>query len=346
MATTTTTDTLINAFSKNAAERWLRETFGAYAPKPRPLPTTGRASLENAQVCALEQLGCVTLTRAADDPTPVELPVFLAQVGHIGLGSQRKAQFLCAAFIAKQWGGGEGAHDVPGALFFFHAPDEGLIRLSLLTPRSQGAADYKRQSFLLDARKPNNTFRKLFDAAHRVAIFGRPGEAVRNGGASSLLARFSVEALTKDFYDALYGWYEWAAFPKTGVRFPDAAGDDAKTREHLIRLITRLMFVWFVRERGLVPELFFDAERLGAELLRDFHPRSPTEGVYYNAILQNLFFATLNQPQAARAFADDTPFQGKSATYGVNTLFRNNTPTPPRTPPRRTPRGSRRRIRP
>lgn len=82
------------------------------------------------------------------------------------------------------------------------------------------------------------------------------------------------------------------------------------------------MFVWFVRERGLVPDELFDPKWLGERLLRDFDPHAEREGNYYNAVLQNLFFATLNQPVSERRFADDRSYHGKNASYGVNTLFR------------------------
>ncbi len=318
------TSVLVEAFSREAATRWLQARFSSFARVGQghgTLDVRGREVFARAGVRSAERLGRVTLARAADDPTPVDLPVFLVWTERLGTGAQRKTQFACAKALLKGWGQGTGASDVPGALFFFHAAEDGRTRLSLVTPRSQGSGDYKRQSFLLvpDASK-NRTFRKYFpDGGARVGVFGRPGEKARGG--QSLLARFSVEALTKEFYAALYEWYEWAAGPAAGVRFPDAQGDVAKTKEHLIRLITRLMFVWFVRERGLVPEALFDERALGG-LLRGFDPRSAADGTYYNAILQNLFFATLNQPAADRAFADDTPFRGKSATYGVNTLFR------------------------
>ena len=319
------TDDLVAAFSRANVLKWVRATFDSFAEDALSLPLSEPLFLR-AGVSKAERLGFVKLARATDDGAKVALPVFLVATARIGRGAQRKGQFACAKHIIKRWGGGQGGEDVPGALFFFRSDAERLTRLSLVTPRDQAATDYKRQSFLLvDDPAKNRTFRKYFDGT-TVTTFGRPGEKVR-GGARSLLARFSVEALTKEFYNELYGWYEWAAEPKTGVRFPDAAGADgkvdlAKTKEHLIRLITRLMFVWFVRERGLVPDELFDDKWLGKELLRDFTPGAAKDGTYYNAILQNLFFATLNQPIEHRAFADDKAFQGKSKTYGVNTLFR------------------------
>ena len=39
----------------------------------------------------------------------------------------------------------------------------------------------------------------------------------------------------------------------------------------IIRLITRIMFVWFIKQKGLVPELLFDINKL-KPILKDFNP--------------------------------------------------------------------------
>ncbi|NJR40015.1 MAG: hypothetical protein HC781_15830 [Leptolyngbyaceae cyanobacterium CSU_1_4] len=70
--------------------------------------------------------------------------------------------------------------------------------------------------------------------------------------------------LNKRFFKELADWYFWA----TGlVRFPaDALKDsEGKDSPSVIRMITRLIFVWFLKEKGLVPEALFrlgDVERL------------------------------------------------------------------------------------
>ena len=74
--------------------------------------------------------------------------------------------------------------------------------------------------------------------------------------------------------------------------------------KNVIRLLTRLLFVWFVKEKKLIPEELFDIEYLKNELLKDVSPvrdeglfkEANIESVYYKAILQNLFFASLNCP--------------------------------------------------
>ena len=141
-----------------------------------------------------------------------------------------------------------------------------------------------------------------------------------------LVNRFSVEVLTKEFYEKLFNWYLWAKDSKTGVTFPNnpqTVDDDRDKMEiKMIRLITRMLFVWFVKQKHLVPNYLFDTDYLKT-ILRDFDPLSSKQGNYYNAILQNLFFATLNQEQDKRAFIQPS-FQGKGESYGVKTLYRDN----------------------
>ena len=129
----------------------------------------------------------------------------------------------------------------------------------------------------------------------------------------------NTRELNKQFYKELSEWYFWAL---NIVHFPggDSEGEgqneapDTKMYQatHLIRLLTRLLFVWFIREKGLVPEQLFDERYLQGELLKDFHPAKKTlpsdpEGgsKYYKAVLQNLFFATLNKDREKREFRRD-----------------------------------------
>ena len=132
----------------------------------------------------------------------------------------------------------------------------------------------------------------------RFVSLQRNGVSFRN-----LMKAFSVEALTQEFYKDLFQWYQWAIREDSGVSFPGNTATEDDDRENLsvkvIRLITRLLFVWFIKQKDLVPGRLFDATYI-ERILKDFDPRSATDGCYYNAILQNLFFATLN-----RAIRDD-----------------------------------------
>ena len=138
---------------------------------------------------------------------------------------------------------------------------------------------------------------------------------------------FNVELLNERFYRELANWYFWA-LPQ--VEFPaDLEADDEKRRATgLIRLLTRLIFCWFLKEKNLIPEKLFHPTDL-AQLLKGFDPESETSSTYYQAILQNLFFATLNQRMGKdgngkpyRLFATDEGFAKNRATYDVNNLYR------------------------
>ena len=84
--------------------------------------------------------------------------------------------------------------------------------------------------------------------------------------AEDLRSRFSVEVLTKEFYQELSDWYAWAI---KIIRFPndlnDKTDDDKFNNESAIRLITRLIFVWFLKH---IPHVRFRSEDLLRPLLR------------------------------------------------------------------------------
>lgn len=133
---------------------------------------------------------------------------------------------------------------------------------------------------------------------------------------------FSAQPLTKGFYRDLFEWYQWAVAPETKVSFPGDVSTQDDDREDIdtrvIRLITRLMFVWFIKQKGLVPNSIFDVNYLGS-ILKDFDPQSATDTNYYQAILQNLFFGTLN-----RAIIEDGERRefAKAAKSDVKNLYR------------------------
>ena len=95
--------------------------------------------------------------------------------------------------------------------------------------------------------------------------------------------------MNKKFYKELAYWYFWAL---QEVEFPDDELKDDKTRNpvNVIRLITRLIFVWFLKEKNLIPDDLFNKREL--DKILDY--KDKTGSTYYKAILQNLFFATLN----------------------------------------------------
>lgn len=146
---------------------------------------------------------------------------------------------------------------------------------------------------------------------------------------SDITAAFSVETLTKLFYKDLFDWYLWAISPDGNISFPNNTAIEEDDREDLekkiIRMITRIIFVWFIKQKNLVPGNLFD-ENFIETILKDFDSQSSTSGTYYNAILQNLFFATLNRAiedenGEKRGFAERVGFTDVKTLYRYDELF-------------------------
>jgi len=305
-----TTEELIRGFSEESFAGWCRGKFADFVP--------AAAKLDMGEFEAARQIGYVRTL--ADGGVNRPLLVAAVQVeGELSERSSRKRQFDFARKALER-----AAASPPGTvrgvmsqgLFVFHGAN-GDFRMSLVTGRVEGGKpvynSFKRQTFFVRSNEVNRTFQD--QTAKEFADF------------KALCGAFSIEALTKQFYKELFAWYEWALSDEMGVQFPNDIHTDTDNRElipeHVIRLITRLMFTWFIKHKRLVPEEIFRVEDL-RKLLWDFDPSSATEGNYYNAILQNLFFATLNNKIEDREFATNgTTRKENEEHYGVKTLFRN-----------------------
>ena len=208
-----------------------------------------------------------------------------------------------------------------GAFMFCYRKNESVLRFSYVSETwgfnkngeyEKITTDTKRYTYLLGEGRGCRT---------AIEQFGALKNSKRS--LSDVTAAFSVDVLTKQFYKDLYGWYQWAIDPASGVFFPNNTSIEDDDREDIetkiIRMITRIMFVWFIKQKGLVPNEIFDVDYL-EKILKDFDPESRSIGNFYNAILQNLFFATLN-----RAIEDEQGNKRKFATSvnrDIKTLYR------------------------
>ena len=134
---------------------------------------------------------------------------------------------------------------------------------------------------------------------------------------------FDNDVLTNQFYKELQDWFFWAV---KHVQYPNDINDDTDDKKYnpqnVIRLITRLIFIWFLRQKGLVPKELFNREDL-AHLLKDFEPDNFESSTYYRAILQNLFFATLNKKIEERAFISDSFIENRNqGKHDIKTFMR------------------------
>ncbi len=118
-----------------------------------------------------------------------------------------------------------------------------------------------------------------------------------DGLLAAWLAKLDTEELNKQFYRKLFAWYEWAIETAT---FPTDENRTLKPEEHVIRLITRLLFIWFIKEKRLVTDALFNKAQIQDLLEEDDFDNGDA---YYRAVLQNLFFATLNTEIDKRKFS-------------------------------------------
>jgi hypothetical protein len=190
-------------------------------------------------------------------------------------------------------------------IFIFYDKDN-KFRFSLIYTQYFGTkrkfSHFKRFTYFVSKDQTNNTFLRQ----------------VGDGDFSSLekiKEAFSVEPITKEFYKEIQTWF-FTTLDK--IHFPN---NEEETKPlHLIRLLSRLIFIWFIKQKGLIPDKIFDQNEL-KEIVKDFNI-SQNSCNYYNAILQNLFFATLNQPIKDRGWAFNKGYPENKSTHGIKQLYR------------------------
>ncbi|MEC9491125.1 Eco57I restriction-modification methylase domain-containing protein [Flexistipes sp.] len=224
--------------------------------------------------------------------------------------SSKKRQFDKAKKILKDC--------MEDAGIFVFYDESGNFRMSLIFQEFSGTkaefSNYKRFTYYVSPSLTNKTFIKQMSLADFSSL-------------ESIKEAFSVEKVTKQFYDEIANWYFWSL---DSVIFPDDYKfheNDEKDKEirnaqNMIRLITRIIFVWFLKEKDLVSSNLFDSKFI-EKIVKDFNKTKDSTN-YYNAILQNLFFGTLNRNMSERKFANNGNFHENRSEYGVKNLYRYN----------------------
>ncbi|MDO4782647.1 MAG: Eco57I restriction-modification methylase domain-containing protein [Capnocytophaga felis] len=251
---------------------------------------------ENEKFSDLEKLGEVKLSDNKD-------LLFFACKSEQNLSerSAKKVQYEIAKRLMQQE-----MKDSAIAIFY---DEKGDFRFSFIRRNygdDQKYTSWKRYTYFVSKNQTNRTFLERIQSADFSSL-------------DKIQEAFSVEKLTKDFYNDLFKWFSWTLTDKVGITFPNDTrthtDDKEKLEEKIIRLITRVLFVWFIKHKGLVPNELFEAEKL-EKVLKNFDKNSSESGNYYNAILQNLFFATLNKPINERGFAT------LKSSRDIKTLYR------------------------
>lgn len=289
---------LISDFSNNQLSNFLRNNNSSFVDY---LEDFSELISDNEKFTNLYKLGEIEYNNTD------KLIVFTCMfIGELTSRSARKTQFELAKKVLK-----EDFND--GAVFVFY-DKAGRFRFSFIRrnygDRKQKYTPWKRYTYFVEP-----------DAATNRTFKERIGNC-KFDSLDTIQEAFSVEKLTKDFYKELSDWYFWAI---KNVSFPnnvlDDNDDDKYNPESMIRLITRLIFVWFLKQKGLIRNELFETSFI-SNTLKEFDPESDTQHNYYRAILQNLFFATLNQEMHKRGFAEDKDFFNNRATNSIKNLYR------------------------
>ena len=205
------------------------------------------------------------------------------------------------------------------AIIFFHFTDNTKDwRVSFVNKGESGkdSTNAKRYTYLCGVNHGCRTIAERFNALAKL-------DRITD---KDMISAFSVESLTKEFFGQLFTWYsDWACkvckFPSDKCIAANADLTTEKNEINLIRLITRIMFVWFIKQKNLIPTWIFNKNEL-AEILTDADLSSDKKGNYYNAVLQNLFFGALNKKIEERAFAEVSKAGVANEQYGIKTYFR------------------------
>ena len=200
------------------------------------------------------------------------------------------------------------AHALGGAFAVYYGDDNTKWRFSYIAIEHRILKTGKLES----VKTPVKRFTYVFGEGAKIrTAVDRFAELSPTPSSKELQIAFAVETLNKEFYIKLDSWYQCA---KQEVVFPnDEHLDELKhTATSLIRLLTRLLFVWFIKEKKLVNPDLFKLEELHQLIYWD-KPSS-----YYKAILQNLFFATLNREITDRSFRTSS----RGNNYLVTNVYR------------------------
>lgn len=188
------------------------------------------------------------------------------------------------------------------ALAVFKSTDTEQWRLSLMTSTPEIAetgkitnrlSNPKRYSFLLGPGAKINTPARFLLEKGKVTTF------------DELKDRFSIEVVNKDFYRQIATFFNrlTGGDVKLGSKkehfdpelvLPNGAADKTVAQEFSVRLIGRLIFSWFLKQKKsdagipLLPEEFLSSKAI---------VENPG---YYHMVLEKMFFEAMNKPVVSR----------------------------------------------
>lgn len=192
-------------------------------------------------------------------------------------------------------------YGTPNAIIVYYSENSSLWRLSLLTSTltwdegkiKKKLSNPKRQSYVLGSKAKVKTPYQYLISKGKVADF------------TDLKSRFSLEIVNKEFYKEISsafirlvgGQIANGKSKKTVealLKLPFVQDHSQTSQEFAVRLIGRIIFCWFLREKRSA-----SGHSLMPRELLSFEASSTIED-YYHKILEPIFFEVLNKPIKTR----------------------------------------------
>jgi len=107
---------------------------------------------------------------------------------------------------------------------------------------------------------------------------------------------FSISVLNKNFYEEIIKWFNKAI---KDIKIPSEVAGSEKHKDFTVRLIARLIFIWFLKELKVVKDELLIPEFNNGDENDLIKPKNAGTS-YYKFVLQNLFFNALNAEENER----------------------------------------------
>lgn len=226
----------------------------------------------------IERLGEV---KVGDEGTEKTIVLLAAETSNIVQLQRNRAALRNIAARIVQPG------TIDGALVVFYQPDSHQWRLTFIAKQvrlnqetyktEREETPTKRYTFLLGGSESCKT------AAERLSLLG----AKTYPTFKDFYDAFSVEKLNKEFYTKVQIAFDdlvHQRIPTIAVRMED----DEQKQHFAIRLLGRLVFCWFLKRKGIVPDTVLSSAAT---------EKFPN---YYKDLLEPLFFDVFNTPKSNR----------------------------------------------
>lgn len=114
------------------------------------------------------------------------------------------------------------------------------------------------------------------------------------------MTEFDISLLNKQFYKELQEWFYWAVDEIVLPHYEDSNQDEEQqAKNFIVRMLSRLMFCWFIKERGLIEKQLLELTDFNNHrypIVKDVDDNDfLNSNSYYRGILQNMFFNGLNK---------------------------------------------------